>query len=153
MGLAFQKVFFLVFCQWQSIFLGSFRNTQLRWSLSVGMPSPPPGITSKGSFLYKLWAVRAVRAVQIRHILSTLNVKWKWLVKSISWTLAEFRHNRIVQSPHDSTYVGNIKKSDWGLMKTMIYVSSGRNPVNILFNLHNQMQGVKKLNRISGCWK
>ena len=30
-------------------------------------------------------------------------------------------------------------------MKTMIYVSSGRNYANILFKLHNQMQGVKNL--------
>ena len=29
-------------------------------------------------------------------------------------------------------------------MKTMIYVSSSRNHVNILFKLYNQMQGVKK---------
>ena len=29
-------------------------------------------------------------------------------------------------------------------MKTMIFVSSGRNHANILFKLHNQMQGVRK---------
>ena len=29
-------------------------------------------------------------------------------------------------------------------MKTTIYVSSGRNDANILFKLHNQMQGVEK---------
>ena len=44
-----------------------------------------------------------------------------------------------------SAYVGNIKKSE-------IYVSPGRKHANILFKLHNQMQGVK-INHIFGCWK
>ena len=35
-------------------------------------------------------------------------------LKAIPLTLAEFRHNRIVQSPHENylTYVSNIKKSE-----------------------------------------
>ena len=42
-----------------------------------------------------------------------------------------------------STYVGSIKK--WGVMKMMIYVSSGRNHANTLSKIHNQMQGVKRI--------
>ena len=66
--------------------------------------------------------------------------------KSIPWTLAEFRHNRIVQSPHENYF--NVcwqHKEKRGLMETTIYVSSGRNHANILMiKLHNQMQGVNK---------
>ena len=37
-----------------------------------------------------------------------------WLVQSVSWSLAEFRHNKIVQSPMRiiSMYVDNTKKSE-----------------------------------------
>ena len=46
----------------------------------------------------------------------------------------------------------NKEKSD--LMKTKIYmyVPSRKNHANIIFKLHNTMQGARKLN-ISGCWK
>ena len=63
--------------------------------------------------------------------------------KSIPWTLAEFRHNRIVQSPHENYFnVCRQHKEKWSLTKTTIYVSSRRNSANILFKLHNQIQGV-----------
>ena len=31
----------------------------------------------------------------------TLN---KWKLQSVSWSLAEFRHNKIVQSPHENYF-------------------------------------------------
>ena len=65
-------------------------------------------------------------------------------LKSIRWTLAEFRHNGIMQSPLEN-YFNKCQqyKDERGLVKTTIYVSSGRSYANI-FKLHNQMQGVKK---------
>ena len=35
-------------------------------------------------------------------------------LQSVSWSLAEFRHNKIVQSPHENyfNYVDNTKKSE-----------------------------------------
>ena len=36
--------YFLGFLSVPKYFLGLLRNTQLRWSLSVGMPRPPPGL-------------------------------------------------------------------------------------------------------------
>ena len=35
-------------------------------------------------------------------------------IQSVSWSLAEFRHNKIVQSPHENyfKYVDNTKKSE-----------------------------------------
>ena len=66
-------------------------------------------------------------------------------LKSILWTLAKFRHNGIVQPPHENYF--NVcwqHKEKCGLLKMTIYVSSGRNQANILFKVHSQMQGVKK---------
>ena len=75
-----------------------------------------------------------------------LNIPAGTDLKSIPWTLAEFRHNGIVQLPHENNNynVCQKHKEKWGLVKTTIYVPSGRNHAHILLKLHNQTQGVKK---------
>ena len=53
-------------------------------------------------------------------------------LKSIPWALAEFRHNKIVQTPHENYFSAYRQhKEKWGLMKTTVYVSSGRNRASI----------------------
>ena len=76
-------------------------------------------------------------------ILDLIDHFWASL-KSIRWTLAEFRHNRIVRSPHENYFNICRQHKKWGLMKTRIYVSSRRNHANILLKLNNQIQCVKK---------
>ena len=59
---------------------------------------------------------------------------WVNHLKSIPWTFAEFRHNRIMQSPPENYFnVCRQHKEKWGLMKMTTYFSSGRNNANILF--------------------
>ena len=53
-------------------------------------------------------------------------------LKSVLWTLAEFRDNRIVQSPNENYFnVCRQLKEKWGLVNMTIYVFSRRNHTSL----------------------
>ena len=63
----------------------------------------------------------------------------------MDFALAEFRHNRIVQSPQENYFnVCRQLKEKWGLVNMTIYVSSGRNHASLWTKLQNYLNSTIK---------
>ena len=53
--------------------------------------------------------------------LGPISVRFLRPLKSVPWTLAEFRHNRIVQSPHENYFnICRQHKEKWDLVNMTI---------------------------------
>ena len=74
----------------------------------------------------------------------------QYSVKSVPWTFAEFRHNRIVQSPHEN-YFNVCRQNKEVRSHEDDLFPQGEAMLTYYSNSTNKCRVYKKVNHISGC--